>query len=187
MAEGTQLAKAYVQILPSMEGFKNELEKKMGSSSESAGESSGASFGGAFSAAAGAAAKAGIAAVTAAGAGITALTSAAVSAYGDYEQLVGGVDKLFGDASSQLQGYAAEAYKTAGLSANEYMEQATSFSAALIDSLGGDTAKAAEMADVAMRAMSDNVNTFGSDMANVQNAFQGFSKQNYTINLMSAA
>lgn len=181
MVEGTQLAKAYVQILPSMEGFQNELEKKMGNSSESAGKSSGTSFGGAFSAAAKVTAKAGIAAVTAAGAGVVALTKSAVSAYGEYEQLVGGVNKLFGDASDQLMGYAEEAYKTAGLSANEYMEQATSFSAALINSLGGDTKKAAEITDVAMRAMSDNVNTFGSDMESVQNAFQGFSKQNYTM------
>ena len=181
MAEGTQLAKAYVQILPSMEGFQNKLEKEMGGSSESAGKSSGSSFGGAFSAAAKATAKAGIAAVTAAGSGVVALTKSAVSAYGEYEQLVGGVNKLFGDASSQLMGYAEEAYKNAGLSANEYMEQATSFSAALINSLGGDTKKAAEITDVAMRAMSDNVNTFGSDMESVQNAFQGFSKQNYTM------
>lgn len=181
MAEGTNLAKAYVQILPSMDGFQNKLEKEMGGSGEVAGKKSGTSFGGAFSAAAGAAAKAGIAAVTAAGAGVVALTKSAVSAYGEYEQLVGGVNKLFGDASKQLMGYAEEAYKTSGLSANEYMEQATSFSAALINSLGGDTKKAAEITDVAMRAMSDNVNTFGTDMAAVQNAFQGFSKQNYTM------
>lgn len=181
MAEGTNLAKAYVQILPSMDGFQNKLEKEMGGSGEAAGKKSGTSFGGAFSAAAGAAAKAGIAAVTAAGAGVVALTKSAVSAYGEYEQLVGGVNKLFGDASKQLMGYAEEAYKTSGLSANEYMEQATSFSAALINSLGGDTKKAAEITDVAMRAMSDNVNTFGTDMTAVQNAFQGFSKQNYTM------
>lgn len=181
MAEGTNLAKAYVQILPSMDGFQSKLEKEMGGSGEAAGKKSGTSFGGAFSAAAGAAAKAGIAAVTAAGAGVVALTKSAVSAYGEYEQLVGGVNKLFGDASKQLMGYAEEAYKTSGLSANEYMEQATSFSAALINSLGGDTKKAAEITDVAMRAMSDNVNTFGTDMAAVQNAFQGFSKQNYTM------
>ena len=181
MADGTTLAKAYVQILPSMDGFQNKLEKEMGGSGEAAGKKSGTSFGGAFSAAAGAAAKAGIAAVTAAGAGVVALTKSAVSAYGEYEQLVGGVNKLFGDASKQLMGYAEEAYKTSGLSANEYMEQATSFSAALINSLGGDTKKAADLTDVAMRAMSDNVNTFGTDMAAVQNAFQGFSKQNYTM------
>lgn len=107
--------------------------------------------------------------------------------YANYEQLVGGVDKLFGDASDKLQGYAQQAYKTSGMSANQYMEQATSFSAALINSLGGDQQKAAEMTDVAMRAMSDNVNVFGSNMEDVQNAFQGFAKQNYTIELLSAA
>lgn len=105
----------------------------------------------------------------------------AVEAYSTYEQMVGGVDKLFGDASGKLQQYAAQAYQTSGMSANQYMEQATSFSAALINSLGGDTARAADMADVAMRAMSDNVNVFGSNMADVQNAFQGFAKQNYTM------
>ena len=93
MAEGTNLAKAYVQILPSMDGFQSKLEKEMGGSGEAAGKKSGTSFGGAFSAAAGAAAKAGIAAVTAAGAGVVALTKSAVSAYGEYEQLVGGVNK----------------------------------------------------------------------------------------------
>ena len=105
----------------------------------------------------------------------------AVKAYSTYEQMVGGVDKLFGDASGKLQQYAAQAYQTAGMSANQYMEQATGFSAALINSLGGDTSRAADMADVAMRAMSDNVNVFGSNMTDVQNAFQGFAKQNYTM------
>ena len=133
----------------------------------------------------GAAAKAGVAALGAALAsaatGTVALGKAALEAYSQYEQLVGGVDKLFQDASPKLQEYAASAYQTAGMSANQYMEQATSFSAALINSLGGDTQKAADQADVAMRAMSDNVNTFGSNMEDVQNAFQGFSKQNYTM------
>lgn len=120
-------------------------------------------------------------------AAIGLLTKQSVSAYSNYEQLSGGVKKLFGDASDTIMKNASQAYKTAGMSANQYIEQATSFSAALINSLGGDTQKAAEQADVAMRAMSDNVNTFGSDMASVQYAFQGFAKQNYTINLMSAA
>lgn len=126
-------------------------------------------------------------AVAGAASGVAALTKSAVSAYGEYEQLVGGVDKLYGEASQKLQDYAADAYKTSGLSANEYMSQATSFSAALINSLDGDTARAAELTDVAMRAISDNFNTFGSDIQSVQNAYQGFAKQNYTINLMSAA
>lgn len=133
----------------------------------------------------GTAAKAGVAALGAALAsaatGTVALGKAALESYAQYEQLVGGVDKLFQDASPKLQAYAANAYQTAGMSANAYMEQATSFSAALINSLGGDTQKAADQADVAMRAMSDNVNTFGSNMEDVQNAFQGFSKQNYTM------
>ena len=105
----------------------------------------------------------------------------AVEAYSTYEQMVGGVDKLFGDASGKLQQYAAQAYQTAGMSANQYMEQATGFSAALINSLGGDTSKAADMADVAMRAMSDNVNVFGSNAEDVQNAIMGISRQNYTM------
>lgn len=126
-------------------------------------------------------AKVGAAATAAVAGGVGALGKAALESYASYEQLVGGVDKLFGEASGQLQQYAAEAYKTSGMSANQYMEQATSFSAALIQSLGGDTAKAAEQADVAMRAMSDNVNVFGSNMEDVQNAFQGFAKQNYTM------
>lgn len=133
----------------------------------------------------GTAAKAGVAALGAALAsaatGTVALGKAALESYSQYEQLVGGVDKLFQDASPKLQEYAANAYQTAGMSANQYMEQATSFSAALINSLGGDTQKAADQADVAMRAMSDNVNTFGSNMTDVQNAFQGFSKQNFTM------
>lgn len=105
----------------------------------------------------------------------------AVEAYSTYEQMVGGVDKLFGDASGKLQQYAAQAYQTSGMSANQYMEQATGFSAALINSLGGDTARAADMADVAMRAMSDNVNVFGSNAEDVQNAIMGISRQNYTM------
>lgn len=110
-----------------------------------------------------------------------AVVGGSVQAYSTYEQMVGGVDKLFGDASGKLQAYAAQAYQTSGMSANQYMQTATSFSAALINSLGGDTAKAADMADVAMRAMSDNVNVFGSNAEDVQNAIMGISRQNYTM------
>ena len=110
-----------------------------------------------------------------------AVVGGSVQAYSTYEQMVGGVDKLFGDASGRLQAYAAQAYQTSGMSANQYMQQATSFSAALINSLGGDTAKAADMADVAMRATSDNVNVFGSNAEDVQNAIMGISRQNYTM------
>ena len=118
------------------------------------------------------------------GAGATAvgfLTKQSVSAYAEYEQLAGGVKKLFGDASDDVMKFASEAYKTSGMSANQYMEQATGFAASLINSLGGNTKEAAKLADVAMQAMSDNVNTFGTDMGSVQYAFQGFAKQNYTM------
>lgn len=116
-----------------------------------------------------------------AGAGAIAITKAAVDSYASYEQLVGGVDKLYQGASGKLQQYAQNAYKTAGMSANDYMEQATSFSAALINSLGGDVDKAADQTDKAMRLMSDNVNTFGSDAESVQNAIQGLSRANFTM------
>ncbi|WP_307739341.1 hypothetical protein [uncultured Parolsenella sp.] len=125
--------------------------------------------------------KAVVAAGAAAGTATLGIGTAALSSYASYEQLVGGVDKLFGDASGKLQAYAADAYRTSGMSANQYMEQATSFSASMVKSLGGDTAKAADMTDLAMRSMSDNVNVFGSSMTDVQNAYQGFAKQNYTM------
>ena len=118
------------------------------------------------------------AAATAAGVKIGKM---ALDAYADYEQLEGGVKKLYGKSADQVMQYAKDAYKTAGMSANQYMEQATSFSAALVNSLGGDTKKAAEQTDVAMRAISDNFNTFGGDMSMIQGAFQGFAKQNYTM------
>lgn len=128
--------------------------------------------------AAGKAVAAGAAAVTAT---VGAVGKAALDSYASYEQLVGGVDTLFKDASGTVQAYAADAYRTAGMSANEYMEQATSFSARLIQGLGGDTAKAAEAANTAITDMSDNVNKMGSSMTDVQNAYQGFAKQNYTM------
>lgn len=105
----------------------------------------------------------------------------AVSAYADYEQLVGGVETLFKDSAIKVQKYAAQAYKTVGISANEYMENVTSFSASLLQSLGGDTSKAADVADMAMKDMADNANKMGSSMESIQNAYQGFAKQNYTM------
>lgn len=114
-------------------------------------------------------------------AGMVDLTKQIVRGYGQTEQLVGGVEKLYGDSAATIEQYANDAYKTSGMSANKYMDTATQFSAALISSLGGDTAKAADQTDVAMRAMSDNVNVFGSNVEDVTNAFKGFSKQNYTM------
>ena len=155
------------------------------------------------------AAKIGTAAVGAAATGITALTKSAVDGFAEYEQLVGGVQTLFGLQGQSLEEYAATvgkttdealddwlkyttgerkilnsaeiAYKTAGLSMNEYMETVTSFSASLIQSLDGDTAKAADYADRAIIDMSDNANKMGTSMEMIQNAYQGFAKQNYTI------
>lgn len=121
---------------------------------------------------------AGLGAVTGA---VTAVGGAALNAYADYEQLSGGVETLFGSSASTLKGYADEAYRTAGMSANQYMTQATSFAASLVQSVGGDTAKAAEYANMAMIDMSDNVNKMGSDMQSVQDAYQGFAKQNFTM------
>ena len=118
---------------------------------------------------------------TAAAAAAVKLGKEVVSAYADYEQLVGGVDTLFKESSQELQAYAANAYKTAGMSANEYMETVTSFSASLIQSLGGDTAEAVKYADMAITDMSDNANKMGTDIGLIQNAYQGFAKQNYTM------
>lgn len=115
------------------------------------------------------------------GAAAVKLGKDAVSAFADYEQLVGGVETLFKTSSQKLQAYANDAYKTAGLSANAYMETVTSFSASLIQSLGGDTKKAVEYANKAVVDMSDNANKMGTDMTLIQNAYQGFAKQNYTM------
>lgn len=127
------------------------------------------------------AAKIGTAAVGAAAAGITALTTAAVNNYAEYEQLVGGVETLFKTSSDKVMEYAENAYKTAGMSANEYMNTVTSFSASLLQSLDNDTAAAAEKADLAITDMSDNANKMGTSMESIQNAYQGFAKQNFTM------
>ena len=127
------------------------------------------------------AAKVAVIATTAVATGIAGITAKAVSEYADYEQLVGGVETLFKDSSDKVVEYANNAYKTAGLSANEYMDTVTSFSASLLQGLGGDTEKAAETANLAITDMSDNANKMGTDMASIQNAYQGFAKQNYTM------
>ena len=126
-------------------------------------------------------AKVGAVAVTAAATGIAALTKMGVEGYAQYEQLTGGVETLFKESGNIVMGYAENAYKTAGLSANAYMETVTSFSASLIQSLDGDTAKAAEVGNMAITDMSDNANKMGTSMEMIQNAYQGFAKQNYTM------
>lgn len=127
------------------------------------------------------AAKVGAAAVAAAGTAIVAIGKQSIEQYAEYEQLVGGVETLFKTSSGRVMEYAENAYKTAGLSANAYMETVTSFSASLLQSLGGDTAAAVEYADMAITDMSDNANKMGTSMEMIQNAYQGFAKQNYTM------
>ena len=127
------------------------------------------------------AAKVGAAAVGAAATAIGALTTAAVNNYAEYEQLVGGVETLFKNSADTVMGYAENAYKTAGMSANEYMSTVTSFSAALLRSVGGDTEKAAGLADTAITDMSDNANKMGVSLESLQNAYTGFSRGNFTM------
>lgn len=186
---------AYVTLMPSMRGFANDIKAQFGQAGNEGGKSFGSGLsagilGGsgvaksALSSIGGAAATAGKLAVAGLGAvtgAVTAVGGAALNAYADYEQLSGGVETLFGSSASTLKGYADEAYRTAGMSANQYMTQATSFAASLVQSVGGDTAKAAEYANMAMVDMSDNVNKMGSDMQSVQDAYQGFAKQNFTM------
>lgn len=125
--------------------------------------------------------KVAVAGVAAGATAIGALGTKAVAAYADYEQLVGGVETLFKNSQDQVMDYANNAYKTAGLSANEYMETVTSFSASLLQSLDGDTSAAADKANLAITDMSDNANKMGTDMTSIQNAYQGFAKSNYTM------
>jgi phage-related protein len=139
------------------------------------------SFGAALSKGLGVAAKVGVAALGAAAAGVGALVKNSIESYAEYEQLVGGVETLFKGSADKVMQYAQDAYKTAGLSANEYMETVTGFSASLLQALGGDTAAAADMADQAIIDMSDNANKMGSDIGSIQRAYQGFAKQNYTM------
>ena len=195
MAE-TSIAKAYVQIIPSAEGIKGKLSSILSSEAQSAGTSAGKSAGksigsglvGGVKSAASAVgsafvtvAKAGAAGLAAGTAGIAAFSKSALDAYADYEQLVGGVETLFGESAGAVMKYADQAFQSAGLSANDYMETVTSFSASLLQSLSGDTAEATEMANMAVTDMSDNANKMGTNMQDIQNAYQGFAKQNYTM------
>ena len=119
--------------------------------------------------------------VTAASGAVTALATMSIKSYAEYEQLVGGIETLFKESSNQAMEYARDAYKTAGLSANEYMNTITGFVASLLQGLGGDTKKAAEIGNMAVEDMSDNANKMGTSMELIQNAYQGFAKQNYTM------
>ena len=166
--EKTELAKAYVQIIPSAKGIGGMLQNEVGGETDAAGKSLGGRIGGAIK-------------VAVIAAGIGKAISASISEGAELEQSIGGIETLFKDSAEKVKQNAANAYKTAGMSANEYMQLTTSFSASLLQSLGNDTAKAADVADMAMTDMSDNMNKMGSNMEDIKNAYQGFAKQNYTM------
>ena len=169
---GTELAKAYVQIIPSADGIKGKLSNALGGEASSAGDSAGKVAGTSL----GASIKKMIAA-----AGIGAALKSAITEGANLQQSLGGIDTLFKDSADKVIKNAKNAYLTAGMSANDYMETVTSFSASLLQGLAGDTNKAADVADMALTDMADNANKMGTSMELIQNAYQGFAKQNYTM------
>lgn len=181
MPSGTTIANAYVQILPSAEGIKNNLAKELGGGGEDIGQGIASKIGGGLKTGLGVAAKAAVAGIAAAGTAAVALGKQAMDSYADYEQLIGGVETLFGDSAGQVIQSASDAFKTAGMSANDYMETSIQSAAALINSLGGDQAKAAELMDMSITDMADNVNKMGTSMQSVQDAYRGFSRGNFTM------
>lgn len=150
-------------------------------------ETSATSLGSKLKSGLGTAAKVTAGALAVAGTAVGAIAKQSVDAYADFEQLSGGIETLFGESAQKVMADASEAFKTAGLSANEYMETSIQSAAALINSLGGDQAKAADMMNLSITDMADNVNKMGTSMEAVQNAYRGFSRGNFTINLMSVA
>lgn len=174
---GITIGEAWLQIRPSTRGMTDELEEAMGSAGSRSGGIFASNFGMGIKAMSGVA----LASLGAAATGVGVLTKESVAAYSQFEQLVGGVETLFGESSDEVQRNAEMAFRTAGLSANEYMETVTSFSASLLQSTAGDTQLAADIADMAIRDMSDNANKMGTSMEAIQNAYQGFAKDNYTM------
>ena len=164
---GTDIGKAFVQIVPSAEGIKGSIEGVLGGEADSAGKSAGLKIGGALKKA-----------IAAAGVGVAIKKS--LDAGGALQQSFGGLDTLYGDAADAAKKYANEAYK-AGISANSYAEQAVSFGASLKQAFGGDTTKAAEAANTAIMDMADNAAKMGTPIESIQQAYQGFAKQNYTM------
>lgn len=171
------IATAYVQVKPSMVGVKGELTQQFDGEGAAAGKSFGAGFSGALTAASGAA----VAAVGAATTAVGALGAEAVKGYAEYEQLIGGVETLFGKDAQTVIDNASVAFQGAGMSMNDYMETSIQSAAALINSLEGDTAQAAKLMDMSIVDMSDNVNKMGTSMEAVQNAYRGFSRGNFTM------
>ena len=172
MADGIELGKAYVQIVPSAKGIKDSIAEELGGESARAGESAGQLFTGKL---------VGTVKTVLGTAAIGKTISDSVNAGGALQQSLGGIETLFKDSADKVKTYAAQAYKTAGLSVNDYMESTTSFAASLLSSVSQDTDAAAQLANMAMVDMSDNANKMGTSMQDIQNAYQGFAKQNYTM------
>lgn len=172
MPDGIELAKAYVQIVPSAEGIQGKITEALGGEPAAAGDAAGQSLG---------AQLVGTLKKVIAAAGIGKIISESINLDGALQQSLGGVETLFKDSADTVKAYAAQAYKTVGLSANDYMEQTTSFAASLLSSVSQDTQAAADLANMAMVDMADNSNKMGTSMQDIQNAYQGFAKQNYTM------
>ena len=168
----TEIAQAYVQLIPSARGITGKIQSLLNPEASAAGQSAGQSLGSSL---------VGVMKKVIAAAGIGKAFSAALNEGASLQQSLGGIETLFKGSADKVKGYANEAYKTTGLSANAYMENVTGFSASLLQSLGGDTNKAAETANMAMIDMSDNANKMGTSMESIQMAYQGFAKQNYTM------
>lgn len=171
MAKGTELAKAYVQLIPSAEGIKGKMQGLLEEPSRESGESAGS--------VAGAGLVGNLKKIIAA-AGIGALIKETLDVGGAVQQSFGGLDTLYGEASEAAKAYAKEAV-SAGISMNNYAEQAVSFGASLKQAVGGDVALAAEAANTAILDMADNAAKMGTPLESIQNAYQGFAKQNYTM------
>lgn len=170
----TDLGQAYVQIVPSAKGISGSIQNALDPEASAAGTSAGLKIGTGLKVAA-------MAAVAAAGAALGKVISSSLTEGANLQQSLGGIETLFKGSADKVKKYADEAYRTSGLSANEYMTNVTSFSASLLQSVGGDTEKAADVANMAMIDMSDNANKMGTNMGDIQNAYQGFAKQNYTM------
>ena len=172
MADGIELGKAYVQIVPSAQGIKSALTEMFDEETDGLGEQTGQSIGQKL---------VGTLKNVIVAAGIGKIISDSINMGGALQQSLGGVETLFKDSADTVKEYAAQAYRTVGLSANDYMEQTTSFAASLLSSVSQDTNAAAQLANMAMVDMADNANKMGTDMQDIQNAYQGFAKQNYTM------
>lgn len=172
MADGIELGKAYVQIVPSAQGIKSALTEMFDEETDGLGEQTGQSIGQKL---------VGTLKNVIVAAGIGKIISDSINMGGALQQSLGGVETLFKDSADTVKEYAAQAYRTVGLSANNYMEQTTSFAASLLSSVSQDTDAAAQLANMAMVDMADNANKMGTDMQDIQNAYQGFAKQNYTM------